>query len=75
MPGSHELYSFDPYTGQHTLIGEYPIGPPPDVDPPEEEGPGMSGLALAPDNVPEPATLGLLAAGALALLRRRRRAA
>jgi len=59
-PGSNELYSFDVLNGTHLLIGDFAnsIG-----------GTGFSGLSI----VPEPATLGLFALGAAALLLRRRR--
>lgn len=57
-PGSNELYSFDPFTGDIALIGDFNA---------TVSGTGISGLAY----VPEPATLGLLAFAAVALLRRR----
>ncbi|MFQ5592195.1 MAG: PEP-CTERM sorting domain-containing protein [Phycisphaerae bacterium] len=59
--GTNALYSFDPYTGQHALIGEF--------DPNVIGGAGLGGLAF----IPEPASSLLLAAGTLALLYRRRR--
>jgi hypothetical protein len=58
--GSNELYTFDLYTGDHTLVGNF--------DATITQGSGIAGLAI----VPEPASLLLLAAGGLALSRRRR---
>ncbi len=58
-PGSNELYSFDPYTGVATKIGNFNSTIFSD---------GFAGLAV----VPEPATLMLLGLGGLSLLRRRR---
>jgi len=60
-PGSNELYSFNPATGEHFLIGSF------------EDlilGSGFSGLSV----VPEPATLGVLLLAGLGLVRRRARA-
>lgn len=59
-PGSNELWSFDPFTGEHGRIGDFDS---------EITGAGFSGLAI----VPEPTTVGLLAVGFLSLLRRRRK--
>jgi hypothetical protein len=63
-PGSNELYSFDLYTGEQTLVGGFSgsIG-----------GAGISGLAV----VPEPSTAMLVGLGfsILAVRRRRSRAA
>jgi len=56
-PGSNELYSFDLFTGAHTLIGTLS---------PTITGVGISGLA-----VPEPASLLLTLLGGLAVIRRR----
>jgi hypothetical protein len=60
IPGSNSLYSFDLITGEQFFIANY-----------EDQilGSGFSGLTF----VPEPATLGLLTIGGLALLRRRNR--
>lgn len=60
-PGDNSLYGFDPYTGQHSLIGTFE----PDVI----TGSGFSGLAI----IPEPTSLMLLALGGLTLLYRRRK--
>jgi hypothetical protein len=57
-PGSNELYSFDLFSGEQFLIGSFEN---------RITGSGLSGLAV----VPEPATLTLLAAAGLGLLRRR----
>jgi len=57
-PGSNELYSFDLFTGVHSLIGGFSPG---------IEGVGISGLA-----VPEPTSLLLLIFGAVPVLRRRK---
>lgn len=59
-PGSNSLYSFDLFTGEHTLIGS--LGP-------SVTGTGISGLA-----VPEPATLAFLILGSAFVLVRRRSA-
>lgn len=58
IPGSNSLYSFDLFTGEQFFIADY-----------EDQmfGSGFSGLTF----IPEPATLGLLAFGGLAMLRRR----
>jgi outer membrane protein assembly factor BamB len=58
--GTNELYSFDLFTGEHTLIGGFPE---------VITGLGMSALAA----VPEPGCLSLLALGGLAVMSRRRR--
>jgi len=58
-PGSNELYRFDPLTGEQFFIGSFDQ---------RILGRGFSGLSF----VPEPATLGLLALGGLAMMRRRR---
>ena len=60
IPGSNALYSFNIATGVHTEIGDFSG---------QITGQGLSGLAYV---VPEPASLGLLLVGSLALLRRRR---
>lgn len=60
-PGDNSLYWFDPYTGQHALIGAF--------DSAVITGSGFGGLAI----VPEPASLVLLALGGLTLLHRRRK--
>ncbi len=57
--GTNELYRFDLYTGEHTLVGGFPS----DVI----TGVGMSALAA----VPEPGSLLLLALGGLAVVGRR----
>ncbi len=57
-PGSNELWSFDPFTGEHTRIGDFDG---------VITGAGFSGLAI----VPEPTTIGLLVVGFLSILRRR----
>ena len=59
-PGSNELYSFDPLSGEQFFIGTFED---------TSTGTGLSGLAV----VPEPATLTLLAAAGLGLLHRRRK--
>ena len=59
-PGSNELYEFDPYTGTHTLIGNFNG---------TVLGQGISGIAV----IPEPASMALLVLGSLSLLRRRRK--
>jgi len=59
--GTNELYSFDLYTGEHTLIAGFP----------EDVITGLGFSALAA--VPEPASVVLLALGGLAALSRRRR--
>lgn len=50
IPGSNELWRFDPFTGEHFLVGDF-----------DEviSGAGLSGLTI----VPEPATLSLLLMG------------
>jgi hypothetical protein len=53
--GSNELYSFDLFTGQQTLIGKFPNNIPF----------GISGLAVRP--VPEPTALTMAVLGALGL--------
>ncbi len=58
LPGSNELYSFDLFTGAHTLVGSFA---------PTISGTGISGLAI-----PEPATICLLGIGALSLIRGRK---
>lgn len=59
IPGSNELYAFDPFTGATTLIGSFSAG---------LSDRGISGLAA-----PEPASLLLLlVSGAFALRRHRR---
>ena len=58
-PGSNELFSFDPFTGDQAGIGDFDA---------TLSGVGVSGLAI----VPEPTTIGLLVVGAFGLLRRRR---
>lgn len=62
-PGSNELYTFDPKTGTHELIGPFTV----DSEP--LGGNGIAGLAV----IPEPATLLLLAVGSVSLMARRRR--
>ena len=57
-PGTNALYSFDPFTGQQTFIGDFD-----DVI----AGVGLAGLSI----VPEPASLLLLGIGGLGLLRRK----
>ncbi|MBU0718478.1 MAG: DUF4394 domain-containing protein [Planctomycetes bacterium] len=59
-PGSNELYEFDPYTGTHTLIGNFNA---------TVIGEGISGIAV----IPEPASMALLVLGGLSLLRRRKK--
>ncbi len=58
-PGSNELYSFNPYSGDHTQIGLF--------DDTVITGAGFAGLSV----IPEPTTLGLLILGSVGLLRRR----
>ncbi len=58
-PGTNELYSFDPFTGAHTAIGMFDNN---------QIVNGFSGLAY----ISEPASVALLAFGALAMLRRRK---
>ncbi len=62
-PGSNELYTFDPKTGTHELVGSFTV----DSEP--LGGSGIAGLAI----IPEPATLLLLAVGSASLMARRRR--
>ncbi len=50
IPGSNELFRFDPFSGQHTRVGS--LGS-------QITGSGISGLASS--EVPEPSTIGLLA--------------
>lgn len=57
-PGSNGLYMFDPFNGDPFLIGGFDG---------TVTGIGISGLAI----IPEPATLGLVFIGCLAVLRRR----
>ena len=52
--GSNELYSVDLFTGEHELIGSF--------------SPTITGVGIAGVAVPEPSTVGLLAAGCLALV-------
>ncbi len=59
-PGTNSLYSFDPLTGDSTLIGDFDD---------TITGVGISGLAF----IPEPTTAGMLLIGATGLLLRRRR--
>ncbi len=59
-PGSNAMFSFDPFTGDQTFIGDF-TG--------VITGSGFSGLSI----VPEPTSLCLLAAGGFALLRRRQK--
>jgi hypothetical protein len=61
-PGSNQLYSFDLFSGQSTLIGGFG---------PIITGTGISGLAAI---VPEPSSVVLAVLGAVALLGRRCRA-
>lgn len=62
VPGSNELYSFDLYTGDYELIGDFDG---------TITGTGLGGLAV----VPEPTTALLLLGAAPWLARRRRRCA
>ncbi|MCH8148744.1 MAG: PEP-CTERM sorting domain-containing protein [Planctomycetes bacterium] len=62
-PGSNELYTFDPKTGSHEVVGTFT------VDGQPLPGSGIAGLAV----IPEPATILLFAAGGVSLMIRRRR--
>lgn len=57
IPGSNELWSFDMFTGQQTLVGSFA---------PTITGVGISGLAARA--VPEPGTLSLLGFGTACLV-------
>ncbi|MHC5110623.1 MAG: PEP-CTERM sorting domain-containing protein [Planctomycetota bacterium] len=59
IPGSNELYSFDLFTGDYQLIGNFDG---------VIDGIGIGGLAV----VPEPATMLLVLCGGVGMLRRRR---
>ena len=63
VPGSNELFTFDPKSGTHEVVGTFTVGGEP------LPGTGIAGLAI----IPEPATILLLAVGCAGLLNRRRR--
>ena len=62
-PGSNELFTFDPKSGTHEVVGTFTVGGEP------LPGTGIAGLAI----IPEPTTFLLLAVGCASLLTRRRR--
>lgn len=61
LPGSNELYQFDLFTGDYSLVGSFT--------------PGLAGKGISALAVPEPATIAVLTVGCLVMLRPRRRAA